>query len=82
MQVSPGLKPNLLEEMSLFSMKNWNISLNINLSRIFPQIGCSDTGRYFFNVSLPPFFVSRNNVTLFPFRRKDTSFNALIENLL
>ena len=45
MQETPGLKPDWLEEMSLFSIKKSNISLNINLSRIFPQIGGSDTGR-------------------------------------
>ena len=45
MQESPGLKADWPEEISLFSIKNSNISLNINLSRIFPQIGSSDTGR-------------------------------------
>ena len=44
-QESPGLKPDWMEEISLFSIKNSNISLNINLSRIFPHIGSSDTGR-------------------------------------
>ena len=43
-QESLGLKPNWLEEISLFSIKIWNISLNINLSRIFQHIGSSDTG--------------------------------------
>ena len=45
MQESPGLIPDWLEEMSLFSIKNSNISLNINLSRIFPEIDTSDNGR-------------------------------------
>ena len=45
MQESPHLKSDWLEEMSLFSIKNSDISLNINLSRIFPQIGSSDTRR-------------------------------------
>ena len=44
MQESPGLKPDWLREMSLFSIKNWNNLLNINLSRVLPQIGSSDTG--------------------------------------
>ena len=39
------LKPDWLEEISLFSIKNSKISLNINLSRIFLHIGSSDTGR-------------------------------------
>ena len=43
-QESPCLKPDWLAEISLFSIKNSNISLNINLSRIFPHIGSSDTG--------------------------------------
>ena len=48
MQESSSLKPYLLEEMSFqdwISIKNSIISLNINLSRIFPQIGSSATGR-------------------------------------
>ena len=44
-QESPGLKPDWQEEISLFSIKNLSISLNINLSRFFPHIGSSDTGR-------------------------------------
>ena len=45
MQESLVLKPNWVKEMSLLSIKNWNNSLNNNLSRIFPKIGSSDTGR-------------------------------------
>ena len=33
------LKPDWFDEISLFSIKKLNILLNINLSRIFPQIG-------------------------------------------
>ena len=39
MQESHGSRSDSFEEMSLFSIKNWNISLNINLSRIFSQLG-------------------------------------------
>ena len=39
MQESHGLRSDSFEEMSLFSIKNWNISLNINLSRISSQLG-------------------------------------------
>ena len=45
MQEFPAVKPDWLEEISLFSRKNSNISLNINLPRISPQISSSDTGR-------------------------------------
>ena len=45
MQESPGLNPNWLGEMSSFSIKNLNISLKINFSKIFPQIGSRDIGR-------------------------------------
>ena len=44
MEELPGLKQDQLEEMTIFSMKNWNISLITNLLRIFQQIGTSDTG--------------------------------------
>ena len=44
-QESSSLKPDWLEEISLFAIKNSNISLNINLSRIFPHISRNDTGR-------------------------------------
>ena len=39
MQESHGLRSDSFEEMSLFSIKNWNISLNINLSRVSSQLG-------------------------------------------
>ena len=45
MQESPGLKPDWFDEISSFSIKNLNISTNINPSRIFPQIGNNDIGR-------------------------------------
>ena len=45
MQESPSLKPDWLEWRSLFSMKNSKILLNVNLSRIFPEIGSSDAER-------------------------------------
>ena len=45
MQEPPGLKPDWLEEMSLLSIKISSNSLNINLSRIFPQKDSSDTER-------------------------------------
>ena len=45
MQESPGLKPDWLEEISLFSTKNSDISLNINLSSVFPPTCSSNTGR-------------------------------------
>ena len=54
-QVSPGLKPDWLVEIGLFSIEN-------------------------FQYLLVPFFVNRNDITLFPFRWKNTSFMALIEN--
>ena len=58
MQESPILNPDWLEEMSLFSLRNWNISLNIDLSSIFPQICSSDTGRQaLFQCQFVPFFV-------------------------
>ena len=44
-QESHSLKPDWLEEINLFAIKNSNISLNINLLRIFLHIGSSDTGR-------------------------------------
>ena len=44
MHESLDLKPDWLEEISLFSIKYSNISLNNNLPRIFPQIGSSNTG--------------------------------------
>ena len=44
-QESPGLKPDWFEEMKLFSIRNLDISLNISLSSIFPQIGSNETGR-------------------------------------
>ena len=37
MQESPCLKPDWFEQMSLFSIENWNISVIINLPRTFPQ---------------------------------------------
>ena len=45
MQESPNLKPDWFDEKSLFSTKKLNISLNINLSGIFSEIGNNDTGR-------------------------------------
>ena len=44
-QESPGLKPDWFEEIKLFSIRNLNISLNISLSNIFPQIGSNETGQ-------------------------------------
>ena len=44
MQESPSLKPDWFDEISFFSIKKLNISLNNNPSRIFPQIGNGDTG--------------------------------------
>ena len=44
-QESPGLEPDWFDEIRSSSVNNLNISLNINLSRIFPQIGSDDTGR-------------------------------------
>ena len=38
MQESSGLKPGWFTEIKLFSIRNLNISLNISLSSIFPQI--------------------------------------------
>ena len=49
------LKPDWFDEISLFSIKKLNILLNINLSRIFPQIGNNDTGRYFLSFCLSLF---------------------------
>ena len=40
-----SLNPDWLGEMSSFSIKNLNISLKINFSKIFPQIGSRDTWR-------------------------------------
>ena len=37
-QEFPGLKPDWFKEMKLFLIRNLNISLNINLSRIFQQL--------------------------------------------
>ena len=45
MQESPGLKPDWFDQINPFSVKNLNISLNINGSRVFLQIGSNDTGR-------------------------------------
>ena len=45
MQESSGLKPDLLNEIRLFSLKNLNIALNINRSRIFSQLGSKNAGR-------------------------------------
>ena len=36
-----------MDEMSLFLIKKLNISLNSNLSNVFPQIGNNDTRRKF-----------------------------------
>ena len=44
-QESPRSKPAWLVKISQFSIKNSNISLNINLSRIFPNIFSSDIRR-------------------------------------
>ena len=44
MEELPGLKQDSLEEISIFLMKNWIISLITNLLRIFQQIGSSNTG--------------------------------------
>ena len=38
MQGSPSLRPDWFEKIKLFSIRNLNISLNISLSGIFPQI--------------------------------------------
>ena len=66
MQESPGLKLDWFDQISPFSVKNLNISLNINGSRVFLQIGSNDTGRQFFNIfpaflwvgTMSPFFHS------------------------
>ena len=55
MQESPDLKPDWFDEISLFSIKDLNISINLNRSRFFPQIRNNDTRRLFFNVCLSPF---------------------------
>ena len=44
MQESPGLNPDWLGEISSFSVINLNVSLKINFSKFFPQIGSRDTG--------------------------------------
>ena len=45
MQESPGLNPDCLGEMGSLSIKNLNISLKINFSKFFPEIGSRDIGR-------------------------------------
>ena len=55
MQESPDLKPDWFDEISLFSIKDLNISINLNRSRFFPQIRNNDTRRLFFNVCLSSF---------------------------
>ena len=42
---SPGLKPDWLEEINSFAMKNSNKLFWIKRSKILPQIGSRDTGR-------------------------------------
>ena len=44
MQESPGLGPDLFDEKDLFPIKNFTISLNSNLVRMFLQIGSNNTG--------------------------------------
>ena len=55
MPESPGLKLDWFDEISLFSIKKLNVSLNINLLRIFPQISNNDTERWFSSDCLLPF---------------------------
>ena len=45
MQELPGLKPDWLEEINSFAMKNSNKLFWIKRSKILPQIGSRDTGR-------------------------------------
>ena len=45
MQESPGLKPDWLGEIKLFSVKNLNISLNISFSNILPHTGSREIER-------------------------------------
>ena len=68
MQESPGLNPDWLGEMSSFSIKNLNISLKINFSNIFPQIGSRELGIYCFKHFLSSFLWIR---TTFPFVHSD-----------
>ena len=42
---SKGLKPDWLGARRLLARKKLNISLNLNLSKNFPQIGSKETGR-------------------------------------
>ena len=50
MHESQGLNPNWIGEMNSFSIKNLKISLKINFSKIFSQIGRRDIGDRFLNI--------------------------------
>ena len=80
----PGLKLDWFQwfgEIRLsLEIKNLNISLKISLSEILPQIGNRKNGTIIFNILLVNFFVNRNNVFYFPFRRKDASKKSLSKN--
>ena len=69
MQESPFLNPDWLGETSSLSIRYSNISLTINFSKRFLQIG----SRAFYELELR---------SLFPFRWKRTTFQKLFENEL
>ena len=56
MQESPCFKPACFDKIIISSIKKLKMSLNINLSRIFPQIDINDTARSFSSFVCPLFF--------------------------
>ena len=82
MQESPGLKPDWCWGITLFSIKNPIILLNIDCSKILIHIGDKDIGRYLFKRCLPfflwtgtilPFFQSNGDI---PFARQSLNMSS------
>ena len=55
MQESPGFKTRLTWRNEFIFSKKLEHFIKIDFSRIFPQIGSSNTGGTFLSISLPPF---------------------------
>ena len=78
---SPCLNPDWFSEIRLLEVKKLNISFKIGLSKI-PTDRKERNWTIIFDILLVTFFVDRNNISFFPFRRKNASKKSLFKNYL
>ena len=76
---SPLFKSWLVERYQIIFVKHLNILLYNGLSSIFPVMGSKDNGTVIFQYFLISFFVCRNNICCFPFKRKFSTFKTLFK---